>query len=104
MVTPRKLKIGSGANYESASHQRLRRLGVLKVQVDLHRKGYIISVPLTEHAPFDLTTIRLRTLISRQTILRFRRDFTHHILGGFRDEDKVQATKENCAAKAVVVC
>lgn len=29
-------------------------LGVLKAQLDLFNKGYIIAVPLTEHAPFDL--------------------------------------------------
>lgn len=29
-------------------------LGVLKAQVNLYEKGYIVSVPLTEHAPFDL--------------------------------------------------
>jgi hypothetical protein len=29
-------------------------LGVLKAQVDLYLKGYWVSVPLTEHAPFDL--------------------------------------------------
>jgi len=29
-------------------------LGVFKVQLDLHEKGFVVSVPLTEHAPFDL--------------------------------------------------
>ncbi|MEO0895082.1 MAG: group I intron-associated PD-(D/E)XK endonuclease [Bacteroidota bacterium] len=29
-------------------------LGVLKAQVDLYQKGYWVSIPLTEHAPFDL--------------------------------------------------
>ncbi len=29
-------------------------LGVLKAQVDLYVKGYFVSIPLTEHAPFDL--------------------------------------------------
>lgn len=29
-------------------------IGVLKAQVDLIQKEYIVSVPLTEHAPFDL--------------------------------------------------
>ena len=33
-------------------------LGVFKVQVDLHEKGYIVSVPLTEHAPFDLVSYK----------------------------------------------
>ncbi|MEH7223047.1 group I intron-associated PD-(D/E)XK endonuclease [Bacillus sp. JJ1566] len=29
-------------------------LGVLKAQVDLHQKGYMILIPHTEHAAFDL--------------------------------------------------
>ncbi len=29
-------------------------IGVLKAQVDLIQKGYIVAIPLTEHAPFDL--------------------------------------------------
>jgi len=29
-------------------------LGVLKAQVDLYEKGYMILLPHTEHAPFDL--------------------------------------------------
>ena len=29
-------------------------LGILKAQLDLFEKGYIIAIPLTEHAPFDL--------------------------------------------------
>lgn len=29
-------------------------LGVLKAQVDLYQKGYMILYPQTEHAPFDL--------------------------------------------------
>jgi len=29
-------------------------LGEHKAIVDLHEKGYIVSNPLTEHAPFDL--------------------------------------------------
>ncbi|MCZ2258066.1 hypothetical protein KSU66_06130 [Sporosarcina sp. G11-34] len=33
-------------------------LGVLKAQVDLHQKGYLILNPLTEHAPFDLVVYK----------------------------------------------
>ncbi len=33
-------------------------LGVFEVQVDLHEKGYVVSVPLTEHAPFDLVAYK----------------------------------------------
>lgn len=29
-------------------------LGILKAQVDLYEKGYMILVPYTEHSPFDL--------------------------------------------------
>ncbi|MEM6631868.1 MAG: group I intron-associated PD-(D/E)XK endonuclease [Bacteroidota bacterium] len=33
-------------------------LGVLKAQVDLYEKGFWVSIPLTEHAPFDLIITR----------------------------------------------
>lgn len=33
-------------------------LGVLKCQVDLHIKGYIICTPLTEHSPFDIVAYK----------------------------------------------
>ena len=29
-------------------------LGVLKAQIDLFEQGYIVAIPFTEHAPFDL--------------------------------------------------
>ena len=29
-------------------------LGVLKAQVDLYQQGFLVAMPLTEHAPFDL--------------------------------------------------
>jgi len=29
-------------------------LGVLKAQVDLFEHGFIVALPVTEHAPFDL--------------------------------------------------
>jgi len=29
-------------------------LGILKAQIDLFEKGFIVAIPLTEHAPFDL--------------------------------------------------
>jgi len=33
-------------------------LGVLKAQVDLHKQGYLIFHPASEHAPFDLVVYR----------------------------------------------
>jgi predicted DNA binding protein len=33
-------------------------LGVLKAQVDLYEKGYMILHPQTEHAPFDLVVYK----------------------------------------------
>lgn len=33
-------------------------LGVLKAQVDLAENGYLVCLPLTEHAPFDLIAYR----------------------------------------------
>lgn len=35
-------------------------LGVLKAQLDLYQRGYIVSIPLTEHAPFDLVITKGR--------------------------------------------
>lgn len=32
--------------------------GVLKAQVDLYEKGYMILLPQTEHAPFDLVVYK----------------------------------------------
>jgi hypothetical protein len=33
-------------------------LGVLKVKLDLYQQGFLILVPETEHAPFDLVIFR----------------------------------------------
>ena len=33
-------------------------LGVLKAQVDLYQKGYLILLPHTEHSPFDLVVYK----------------------------------------------
>ncbi|WP_286291928.1 group I intron-associated PD-(D/E)XK endonuclease [Methylomarinovum tepidoasis] len=33
-------------------------LGVLKAQLDLFEQGYLVMIPLTEHAPFDLVAYR----------------------------------------------
>ncbi|MDR4395561.1 group I intron-associated PD-(D/E)XK endonuclease, partial [Bacillus paranthracis] len=33
-------------------------LAVLKVQVDLYEKGYMILIPKTEHSPFDLVVYK----------------------------------------------
>lgn len=35
-------------------------LGVLKAQADLCQKGYLVCIPLSEHAPFDLIAYRNR--------------------------------------------
>jgi hypothetical protein len=29
-------------------------LGVLKAQIDLFEQGFVVAIPMTEHAPFDL--------------------------------------------------
>ncbi len=36
-------------------------LGVLKAQADLCEKGYLVCVPMSEHAPFDLIAYREST-------------------------------------------
>lgn len=53
-------------------------LGVLKAQVDLYQKGFLILEPKTEHAPFDLVVykhgdfkrvqVKARTLSSKGTV------------------------------------
>ncbi len=62
-------------------------LGVLKAQVDLYEKGYWVSIPLTEHAPFDLiitkdgvsqtVQVKTRNLNSRGVIeISFRQSYS----------------------------
>ncbi|HJF33945.1 MAG TPA: hypothetical protein K8V56_19445 [Sporosarcina psychrophila] len=49
-------------------------LGVLKAQVDLHQKGYLILIPHTEHSPFDLVVYK--DIISRGLLeIRFRSSY-----------------------------
>ena len=61
-------------------------LGVLKAQVDLHQKGYMILIPHTEHSPFDLVVykdgyfkrvqVKYRELTSRGILeVRFRSSY-----------------------------
>ena len=61
-------------------------LGVLKAQVDLHQKGYLILIPHTEHSPFDLVVykdgyfkrvqVKYRELTSRGLLeIRFRSSY-----------------------------
>lgn len=38
--------------------KHLGDLGVLKAQLDLFNKGYVVCNPLTEHAPFDLVVCK----------------------------------------------
>ncbi len=58
-------------------------LGVLKAQVDLAEKGYLILIPLSEHSPFDIVIykdnrfrrvqVKYRSLTKKNTLeLRFR--------------------------------
>lgn len=43
------------SSHDNSHHtKRDGDLGVYKAILDLHQKGYIVSDPLTEHAPFDL--------------------------------------------------
>ncbi len=57
MVIPWKLSVSIGwIKHIKMIHptKTLGDLGVLKAQLDLTQKGYIVSRPQTEHAPFDL--------------------------------------------------
>jgi hypothetical protein len=57
MVIPWKLSASIGRTKNSKMLHPTKTkgdLGVLKAQLDLTEKGYIVSWPMTEHAPFDL--------------------------------------------------
>ena len=66
--------------------KQLGDLGVLKAQIDLFTKGYIISMPMTEHAPFDLiiykdglcktVQVKARTLIKGRLEINFRNSYS----------------------------
>lgn len=45
-------------------------LGVLKVKVDLYLQGYLVLVPETEHAPFDLVIYKNRIFQTVQVKFR----------------------------------
>jgi hypothetical protein len=45
-------------------------LGVLKAQLDLYEKGYLILTPNTEHAPFDLVAYKNKQFIRVQVKYR----------------------------------
>ncbi len=62
-------------------------LGILKAQVDLFQKGYMILNPATEHAPFDIVVykggvfkrvqVKYRDLNSKGTLeVRFRSNYS----------------------------
>lgn len=54
-MSPRKHTISKGEDVYMEHHTKQKGdLGVLKAQVDLFEKGYMILLPQTEHAPFDL--------------------------------------------------
>lgn len=45
-------------------------LGVFHVQLDLCKKGYLVCLPLTEHAPFDLVGYKDESFIRVQVKFR----------------------------------
>jgi len=64
-------------------------LGVLKVQLDLHEKGYIVFMPLTEHPPFDLVAYKdgeCKTTQVKYRSVRYERDTpTVHFRSSYSD-------------------
>ena len=49
-------------------------LGVLKAQLDLYEKGYLILTPHTEHSPFDLVAYKDRNFLRVQVKYRASRN------------------------------
>ena len=49
-------------------------LGVLKAQVDLHQQGWMILLPNTEHAPFDLVGYKEGRFVRVQVKYRSLKD------------------------------
>jgi hypothetical protein len=45
-------------------------LGVVKAQVDLVQRGYLVLIPLSEHAPFDLVAYKQREFLRIQVKYR----------------------------------
>ena len=62
-------------------------LGVLKVQADLCAKGFLVCIPLSEHAPFDLVIFKdgifKRVQVKARTLKRGKLDvrFEHSYSG-----------------------
>jgi hypothetical protein len=78
-----------------------RDLGVLKAQVDLHEKGFMIQIPFTEHAPFDLVIyknnqfkrvqVKYRELNYKGILeIRFRSSYASQIGVSIKQVDKSQ--------------
>ena len=87
MVTPRKFLEHSlyfGMRYHHTKNKG--DLGVLKAQADLCSKGYLVCLPLSEHAPFDLVIfkdgvfkrvqIKTRTLKNGKLSVRFEHSYS----------------------------
>ena len=77
-------------------------LGVLKAQVDLHQKGFMILIPHTEHSPFDIVVykdnkfkriqVKYRELNSKGTLeIRFRSTYcnTNGIITSITDKMEI---------------
>jgi len=54
-------------------------LGVLKAQVDLHQQGWMVLVPHTEHAPFDLVGYKNGRFVRVQVKFRSLKDETIYV-------------------------
>ena len=76
-------------------------LGVLKAQLDLYQKGFMILTPCTEHAPFDLVIyknnqfkrvqVKYRELNSNGVLnIRFRSSYCNSNGVVMKEVDKLQ--------------
>jgi len=74
-------------------------LGVFQVQLDLHERGYIVSVPLTEHAPFDLVAYKdgkCRTVqVKYRSVRDERGTLTVHFRSSYSDSTGHHTQKVN---------
>ena len=87
MVIPRKFSAYSFLCRMKIHHTKNKGdLGVLKAQADLCAKGFLVCLPLSEHAPFDLVVfkddvfkrvqVKARTLRQGKLTVRFEQSYS----------------------------
>lgn len=78
MAIPRKFPVSLFLTMKSHHTKNKGDLGVLKAQADLCAKGFLVCLPLSEHAPFDLVAYKRgifkRVQVKARTIKKGRID------------------------------